>query len=568
VVEAFAVLHPTAALVVAAVAVRSLPRRAGALAGVGIPLAATAWIATVPAGVHLQTTLFGFEVVLFYVDPVSRTVGTILAFVAAAAVAYGLGTGASRRQRTLSLLYLGAGLGAVFAGDWLTLVLAWEALAVAATALVWSSGDVAARRAGLRYAVYHEVGGLLLVAGVLLHYVGAGTFLFDGGFGGGSAALLGALGIGLNVGFVGLHPWLVDTYPRPHVATSVVLAACTTKVGVYGLARAFPDGRLVVAYVGGAMLLVGVTYAILQTDVRRLLSYHVVSQVGIMVAGIGVGTPLALSGAFAHLVNNVLYKSLLFVVAGLLIVRTGESSLERLGGLARSMPLTFGAFVVAALAIAGVPGFNGFVSKGMVFDATEAAGLDVLWWVLVVGSAGTVLSFLKFGYYAFVYGEAREDVTDVDGPGRFALAALALPCLLFGLLPGLQFAVLPGSTAAATPFAASQFVKAAGIFGAGSVAFVVLRTPLARVTSVPDLDAVYHPLGARATWAVTDLVGGGGARIDAAVERATEAAVRATTRAADRRTAGLPGAVRRDAIGSGVLLLALTLALLLLVGFL
>jgi len=588
------VLPPGILLVIAAVLVPLLPRRWGPVVGVGLPALVVVWIAVVPAGSYLPARLFGFDVLLFRVDPLSRTVGLIQAFVAAAAAAYGFGTGASRRGIGLSLAYLAAGLGAVFAGDWLTLLLWWEGLAIAATALVWVTGDEAAARAGLRYAVYHELGGIALVAAVLLHFVETGTFLFGGasvtgatgaaaGLAAGLPAFLGAVGIGLNVGFIGFHPWLVDTYPRPHVATSVVLAAVTTKVGVYALARAFPAGSVPLAYVGGAMLLVGVTYAILQTDVRRLLTYHIVSQVGIMVAGIGIGSSLGLAGAFAHLVNNVLYKSLLFMIGGLLILRVGRSNLKQLGGLARPMPVAFGAYLVAAMAIAGVPGFNGFVSKSMVFDAAENAGFDLLWWVLIVGSVGTVISFVKFGYYAFFHGEhdgGEEEAGDAEHPiedanrlETLALVAIAVPCVLFGLVPALQFAVLPGATDAAKPFAASQFVKAGGVLGAGAVAFVVLKKPLGRIGGVPDLDSVYHPVGARAMRIVAHVVGESGASIDASVKRTTTAAIRAV----ENPTSFVPDSLddrlgfvdshREDAIGASVLLLVLAVALFLFVSY-
>jgi multicomponent Na+:H+ antiporter subunit D len=573
VASALVALPPAAVLLVAAVLAAALPRRAGAAVGTGLAAAAVPWLAVVPPGPHLRTRLFGFEVVLFNVDPLSRTVGLVVAFAAAAAVVYGYGTGAPRRQSALSLAYLGAGLGAVFAGDWLTLVVAWEALAVGATALVWASGDDRAARAGLRYAVYHELGGLALVAAVLLRYTETGTFLFGGGLGGGLAAALGVLGIGLNVGFLGLHPWLVDTYPRPHVATSVVLVACTTKVGVYALARAVPGGDRLLAYLGGAMLLVGVTYAILQTDLRRLLSYHVVSQVGFMVAGIGLGSPLGLAGAFAHLVNNVLYKCLLFMIAGVVILRTGESSLKRLGGLAWRTPLTFGAFLIAAPAIAGVPGLNGFVSKAMVIDAADAAGFDLLWWMLVGGSVGTVVSFLKFGYYAFVSGGADADdgaggeISDAGPAEALALVAMAVPCVAFGVVPTLQFAVLPGATGAAKPFAASQFAKAGAILLAGGVAFAALRGPLARMSGVPDLDAVYHPVGARSLRIVAGVVGESGGRIAALAARGWSAAARALARPAAVRTGDGPGERPTDGIGRSVLLIVLALVAFLLVLF-
>ncbi|WP_435348762.1 Na(+)/H(+) antiporter subunit D [Haloarchaeobius sp. HRN-SO-5] len=563
-VDPLTLLPPAVVLVLAAVLVAVLPRRAGTPFGIGLPVVVATWLAFVPEGVYLRTRLFGFDVALLHVDPFSRTVGLVLAFLAGAGIAYGYGTGSSRRQLSLSLLYLGAGLGAVFAGDWLTLVVAWEVLAVGATALVWVSGDASARRAGLRYAIYHELGGLALLAAVLVHFTEAGTFLFDGGgLAGGLAATLGLVGIGLNVGFVSLHPWLVDTYPRPHVATSVVLAACTTKVGVYALARAFPDGGVLLAYLGGVMLVVGVTYAILQTDVRRLLSYHIVSQVGFMVAGIGIASPLGVAGAFAHLVNNVLYKSLLFAVAGVLVVRTGESNLKRLGGLARPMPVTLAAFLVAALAISGVPGFNGFVSKAMVVDAAEDAGLDVLWWLLVVGSVGTVVSFAKFGYYAFFHGDHGHDVADAGRMETLAFAALAIPCVVFGLVPALQFAVLPGSTEAAKPFATSQFVKAGAILAAGGVAFVLLRDALGRVSGVPDLDSVYHPAGNRLLWAGTVAVGETASRLDSAVRRATAAAIRVASHPERLREEGPLGPVPDDSIGTGIALLVLALVVVL-----
>jgi multicomponent Na+:H+ antiporter subunit D len=281
-------------------------------------------------------------------------------------------------------------------------------------------------------------------------------------------------------------------------------------------------------------------------------------------------------------VNNVLYKSLLFMIGGLLILRVGRSNLKKLGGLARPMPVAFGAYLVAAMAIAGVPGFNGFVSKSMVFDAAENAGFDLLWWVLVVGSVGTVISFVKFGYYAFFHGEHGGEVEAADGNEvedanrleTLALVAIAVPCVVFGLVPALQFAVLPGATDAAKPFAASQFVKAGGILGSGAVAFVVLKTPLGRIGGVPDLDSVYHPVGARVMRIVARVVGESGAGIDASVKRITTAAIRVAEdpaslvpdRLDDRLN--LVDSHREDAIGASVLLLVLAIALFLFVSFL
>ena len=591
-----ATVAPPAVLVFVAAAVcLVVSRRTGHAVAIVAALATVAWIGLLPAGTHVRTSLFGFDVVLLNVDGVSRTVGLVFGYIAAAGSLYAYATDADARQATYALAYVGSCLGAVFAGDWLTLVIFWELMAVWATLLLWHGGG-AARRAGFRYAIYHEIGGAFLMAAVLLRFARTGTFLFGEGFGT-LAAVLAAVGIGLNAGFVGLHVWMVDSYPRPHVAASVILAAFTTKVGAYTLVRAFPGGNALLAYLGGAMVLVGVTMAILQVELRRLLTYHVVSQVGYMVAGVGVGSGLAVAGAFGHLLNHVLYKSLLFMVAGVVLYRTGTENLKRLGGLARSMPVAFGLFLVAAAAITGVPGTNGFVTKGMILDGVEAAGLDSLWWVLTIGAVGTVISFTKFGYYAFLGESPKDDVEKESGTGSradqssereasraseprsradvsvgqgLAMGVTAALCIALGLLLQPFFAVLPGDPGAAKPFSLSPFLKAGGLFAAGFGAFVVLRGPLRRVTHVPDLEVVLHPLGARLTRGIVlptarlgSVMGEGGARLARRFLDGSRPAAR--ERRSGSETVGDVGATgRTDDLGEKVLLVALTLVVVLL----
>jgi multicomponent Na+:H+ antiporter subunit D len=547
-------LLPLAAAVVVAVAPRRLGHAAGIVAAAAVvPLALAA-----PPGTRLAGTLFGFDVIFFAVDGYSRIVGAVFGFVAAANVLYGYGVGSERATTATAVAYVGASLGAVFAGDWLTLVICWELMAAAATVLLWRSP--AAARAGYRYALYHQLGGALLIAGVLAHYVAAGTFLYGGGIAAGLPRLLAALGVGVNVGVLGVHVWLIDAYPRPDVATSAVLCGFTTKVGVYALVRVFPGRNLALAYLGAAMLVFGVTMAILQTDLRRLLSYHIVSQVGYMVAGIGIATPLGYGGAMAHLANNVLYKTLLFMIGGAIVLGTGRESLKRLGGLDRSMPATAGAFAVAALAIAGIPGFAGFVSKGMIVDAADRAGLRTLWWLLLAGGVGTVVSFAKVGYYAFLR-DAPDDlrVETVGRPTAGALAALALPCVAFGVAPDLLLGLVPTGAAEAKVFAGSQFPKVGAVTLAGLMGFLAIREPLSRVTPVPDLDAAYHPAGARLRDGVVRSLGTIG---DAAAEFGTAIAERSWRVAGGGSTADRSGT---DTVGRGLLLLTVAAALIVLV---
>ncbi|NLV11185.1 Na(+)/H(+) antiporter subunit D [Halomicrobium mukohataei] len=504
-----ATVPPVFVLLAVALLVAVLPRRVGHGLGVLATGALVPWSLSISAGVYHDVTFLGFDAVLLNVDEFSRLMGLIFGIIGAVAVLYSLASDADRVQTAFALSYVATSVGAVFAGDWLTLIFFWELMAVTSTLLVWHYGGKAVR-AGFRYALLHGLGGSLLMGAILWHYSVAETFLFTGdGIAAGPAAILAALGIGVNVGFVGLHTWLPDTYPRPHIAASVFLCVFTTKTGVYGMYRAFPDGHLLIAYMGGAMAVFGVFYALLQNDMRRLLSYHIQSQVGYMVAGVGIGSVLGVGGAFAHVFNHILYKALLFMTAGVVIYRTGEESLKKLGGLAREMPITAGAFSVAALSIAGFPGFNGFVSKGIVISAShydfkkealvhvgEYTGLELL---LLLGGVGTFMSFIKFGYYAFFHGEHDGEVRDANRGQSVAMVVVAVLCVVYGLYDTALFSILPVDVTAeslAHPYKTYTIPHVAeGVVLAvlGLIGFYATKKPLSKLGRVPDLDRIYNP---------------------------------------------------------------------------
>jgi multicomponent Na+:H+ antiporter subunit D len=487
---------PFAAVLAAALVVPLLGRRGGHALGVLATAAVVPYVWLAPAGAHLPTLLFGFDAVLFNVDGFSRLMGVIFGFIGAVAVLYSWASGADERQTAFALGYVGTSLGAVFAGDWLSLIFFWELMAVTSTLLVWHYGGRAVR-AGFRYALLHGVGGTLLLGAIVWHYAQTGTFLFTGdGLAGVVAPVLAAVGIGVNVGFIGLHAWLPDTYPRPHIAASVFLCVYTTKTGVYGMFRAFPEGELAVAYMGGLMAVFGAGMALLQGDMRRLLSYHIQSQVGYMVAGVGLGGALATAGAFGHVFNHILYKSLLFMTVGVVIYRTGEEHLEDLGGLWRKLPLTAVAFLIAALSIAGFPGFNGFVSKGMVLGAAHKKHYDVLWYLLLAGGVGTFLSFIKLGYYVFLHGEYEGDVRPANVGQKIAMVAVAVPCVVLGVYPPALFALLPDTGSYEyTTFTVGHVQEGLILAALGVVGFVVLKKPLGKVGRVPDVDYLYNRAG-------------------------------------------------------------------------
>jgi len=507
---------PVVALLAVSVAIAFLPRRVGHALGVVTSAAALAWAWAVPGGAFLRTTFLGFDAVLLNVDPFSRLMGVIFGIIGVAAVLYSYASEAESVQTAFAYSYVATSFGAVFAGDWLTLLFFWELMAVTSTLLVWHHRGKAVR-AGYRYAVFHGIGGTLLMAAILQNYAIKGTFLFGSVPGGpetagiapGLPAALAAVGIGVNVGFIGLHAWLPDTYPRPHVAASVFLCVFTTKTGVYGMYRAFPDGHVAIAYMGGGMAVFGATFALFQNDMRRLLSYHIQSQVGYMIAGVGIGTALSQAGAFAHVFNHILYKGLLFMTAGVVVYRTGEENLKKLGGLARQMPITAGAFGVAALSIAGFPGFNGFVSKGIVIDGahyTFAKGplpiyeWTTLEWLLLLGGVGTFMSFIKFGYYAFFHGEYDGDVADANRGQSVAMVGVAVLCVFYGLSDGSLFALLPFDVTDEAvvehvyhTYTVPHVVEGVLLGVIGLVAFALAKNPLSKLGRVPDIDSLLNP---------------------------------------------------------------------------
>ena len=506
------VVPPFVPVLLAALVLPFVGRRVGHVVGALATAAVVPYVWLTDGGAHLQVTLFGsFDAVLYNVDAFTTLMGVIFGFIGAVAVTYSYYSGADSLQTAFALSYVATSLGAVFGGDWLTLVFFWELMAITSTLLVWHYGGRAVR-AGYRYALLHGIGGTLLLGAVVWHYVEVGSFLFaaaDGGMAGTVAPVLAALGIGVNVGFVGLHAWLPDTYPRPHIAASVFLCVYTTKTGVYGMYRAFPEGELAIAYMGGIMAVFGATYALFQNDMRRLLSYHIQSQVGYMVAGVGIGTTLAQSGAMAHVFNHILYKGLLFMTAGVVIYRTGAESLKKLGGLGREMPITAIAFAVAALSIAGFPLFNGFVSKGIIIAASHYdfakgplafGGRTTLEWLLLAGGVGTFLSFIKFGYYAFLHGEYDGSVEDANRGQTVAMLSVAALCVLFGVFDSALFAILPFDVTSEavvsktyTTYTVDHIVEGLALAAIGLVGFVLIKRPLASIGQVPDVDSLYNP---------------------------------------------------------------------------
>jgi formate hydrogenlyase subunit 3/multisubunit Na+/H+ antiporter MnhD subunit len=455
-------------------------------------------------GVVTQWNLpfMGYTLTLLRIDSLSYLTGVVFALITFFAILYAAAV-AAPRLHLYALLYAGASLGVVFAGDWITLLFFWELMAVTSTFLIWQEGGEAIG-AGYRYLLWHGLGGTLLAVGIALLFMGGGSPVVGplAGIPGASyqlwASVLIVLGIGVNIAFIPLHTWLPDAYPRANFIASVFLSVYTTKAAVYLLARAQP-GTEFIAFMGAIMAVYGVIFAVFQNDMRRLLSYHIVSQVGYMVAGIGIlgwlGSAdavgqLGLDGGMAHLFNHILYKALLFMAVGVIIWKTGENALSRVGGLQKKMPVTAIAFWIAAFSIAGVPLFNGFVSKGMVLVAAEHTSVW-LWVLLEIASFGTFVSFLKLGYFAFL----RPGTNEASDPPLLMQAAMlgtAALCIIIGLFPVLLFTLLPYPTSYAA-YDPAHILSAVLVLGAAALFFFTIGKKVLEPHDVPqrDVDVLY-----------------------------------------------------------------------------
>ncbi len=435
---------PGVILITGALLLPFLPEKIRSSVFLLFPIAALAVVISRPDGYSVAGQFLHYDLVMMQVDSLSRVFGIIFAITAFVAGVYAwhikdLG------QQVNALVYAGSALGVTYAGDLLTLVIFWELMAVSSTWLIWARRTKESDGAGMRYLIYHILGGGLLFAGILWHLSQTGSLAVETLSPEYTVAnILMLVGVSINAAVIPLHTWLADAYPKATITGAVFMSAFTTKSAVYVLIRMFP-GWEVLAWFGAAMAIYGVIYAVICKDIREILAYHIISQVGFMVCGIGIGTEMALNGATAHAYSHILYKSLLFMGTGAVLYATGTSKMVYLGGLFKKMPYTFSLYMIGALSISGIPLFNGFISKGMTIDAAGYAGNETAMLMLLLASVGTWLSVgLKLPYFTW-FGKEDNDIEVKKLPFNMyiAMGIAAFACIFYGLFPGALYAYLP-----------------------------------------------------------------------------------------------------------------------------
>lgn len=456
-------------------------------------------------GSHGHLTLFGVELETVRVDRLSTIFGIIFSIAATLGVLYSQHD-QDPVQQVAGLIYAGAAIGAVYAGDLLTLFVFWELTAVSSVFLIWARGTERAYRAGMRYLIVQIGSGVLLMAGALLHYADTGSLAFgELGLNSLGTSLI-FLAFGIKCAFPLLHNWLEDAYPEATVGGTVMLSAFTTKLAVYSLARGFP-GTEGLIYIGVAMTAFPIFYAVIENDLRRVLTYSLNNQLGFMVTGIGIGTPLAINGTAAHAFCHILYKALLFMSMGAVLHRTGTIKGSELGGLYKSMPWTTGFCIVGAASISAFPLFSGFVSKSMILTAVAEEGYFIPWLFLLFASAGVFHhSGIKIPFFAFFAHDSGIRVQEAPKNMLIAMGIAAFLCIAIGVFPQPLYALLPYPVDF-HPYTTAHVITQLQLLMFSALAFTwLMRTgvypPELRSTNL-DFDVVYRKaLPALVGWSI------------------------------------------------------------------
>lgn len=417
--------------------------------------------------------LFDYDLILLRVDKLSLLFGIVFHIAAFLGLLFALHV-KDTTQHVSGILYAGSSIGAVFAGDLITLFIFWEMTAITSVFLILARKSPNSQATGMRYLIIQVLSGVILLAGVLVRYQQTGSieFTFIGLDGPGGALIL--LAFGIKAAFPLLHSWLTDAYPEATPTGTIFLSAFTTKLAVYTLARGYP-GTEILIYVGATMTAFPIFYAVIENDLRKVLSYSLINQVGFMVCGIGIGTELALNGAVSHAFAHIIYKALLFMSMGAVLFRTGKINGTDLGGLYKSMPLTSIFCIIGAASISAFPLFSGFVAKSMVLAAAVEEGHPIVWMVLLFASAGVFHhSGIKIPFFAFFAHDSGIRCKEAPGNMLAAMFVAAFLCIAIGVYPWPLYGLLPFAVNF-DPYTAGHVLAQAQLLFFSALAFTYLK---------------------------------------------------------------------------------------------
>jgi multicomponent Na+:H+ antiporter subunit D len=473
---------------------RDVPRR---LYMAALPIAGLILLWQLPFGNGGELTMFGLPLETLRIDRLSFVFGVIFHIAALLIVIYSWHFD-DAVQQVASLIYAGAAIGAVLAGDLVTMLMYWELATLSSVFLIWARRTERAYHAGMRYLIVQVGAGVLILAGIVVRHVATGSVDFERMTLSDPGAAFILLGIGVKCAFPLLHGWLQDAYPEATIAGTVALSAFTTKLAVYALTRGFPGTELLI-YIGAAMTVFPIFYAVIENDLRRVLAYSLINQLGFMVVGVGIGTELALNGTVSHAFAHILYKALLFMAMGAVLLRAGTVNASELGGLYKSMPQTAVLCMIGAASISAFPLFSGFVTKSLVMGAAAQDHLTVIWLLLLFASAGVFHhAGIKVPYFAFFAHDSGIRCTEAPVGMRLAMGLTAALCIGIGVYPQVLYGLLPYPVEY-VPYTTAHVVNQLQLLLFAALAFTVLiragwYPPEQRGVNL-DFDWVYRHAG-------------------------------------------------------------------------
>ena len=459
-----------------------------------IPLLTLASIWTIPDGEVLSFAFLDYTIVPVEGDKLSRLFATIFSIMAFAGAMF-----AAKQEQRLELpaafVYAGGAIGVALAGDLITMFVFWEVMAVASTIVIWAARTKKAEGAAMRYVLVHLFGGVVLMIGVVGQITETGSTDFAAVRLESFSSWCMLIGVLVNAGAPPFSAWLPDAYPEASFSGMVFLSAFTTKTAVYVLIRAFP-GTEVLIPIGVYMIFYGIIYALLENDMRRILAYSIINQVGFMVTGIGIGGEMALNGAAAHAFTHIIYKALLLMSAGSVLMMTGGvRKCSSLGGLFRTMPYTATMGIIGALAISSFPFTSGFVSKSMITQGAIDAHMLWIWLALAAASAGVFLhAGIKFPWFVFFQKDSGLRPSEPPWSMRLAMGLFAFLCIAIGVYPDPLYAMLPYGVDY-VPYTVGHVVEMLQLLLFSGLAFFLLLPYMKRTLTISlDTDWFYRRL--------------------------------------------------------------------------
>ncbi len=465
-------LSPALLFIIAGCLLPLIPASTRRYVALLVPVIGIALLLLTPHGSYGQVSIFGLELTTYRLDKLAFVWALIFHIAAFIGALYAFHL-KDTVQQVAALLYQGAAIGAVLAGDMITLFVWWELTAIASVFLIWARRTERAYRVGMRYLMIQIGSGVILLTGVLMHLHDTGSIAFDNLGLTSVATLLIFISFGIKCAFPFLHNWLQDSYPEATVTGTVILSAFTTKLAVYALARGYA-GTEILIWIGAAMTAFPIFFAVIENDLRRVLAYSLNNQLGFMVVGVGIGTEMALNGTAAHAFSHILYKALLFMAMGAVLYRVKTIKASELGGLYKSMPWTTFFCIIGSLSISAFPLFSGFISKSMILTAVAVEHHTVVWLILLMASAGVMdHSGIKIPFFAFFAHDSGKRCEEAPLNMLWAMGIAAFLCIAIGVYPDALYAIMPYPVDYA-PYTTAHVITQLQLLMFSALAFTVL----------------------------------------------------------------------------------------------